>query len=63
MSASNFSYTLADLTLDGLTCTSSTVLIDSGTLRWTERRTITHRGILLVASIPRMRVAKVICRQ
>ena len=62
MSASNLSYTLADLTLDGSTCISSTVLIDSGTLRWTEMRTIAHRGTLLVASTPRMRVAKVIRR-
>ena len=62
MSASNLSYTLADLTRNISTCTCSTVLIDFGALPWTEVRTIAHRGTLLVASTPRIRVAKVIPR-
>ena len=51
--------------LDGLTgnssiCIPSTVMMNSSILRWTEMITITLRGTLLLASTPRMRVAKVI---
>ena len=63
LSASNPSNALAGLTLNGSTCIPTTVLSDpSSTSRWTEIGSIMHRVTLLVASTPRIRVAKVIRR-